>query len=203
MEEALHEMEAGLRALGDRVEAIATELSGDIECLDARAGQSTHRLAREVADLGSALAQRIRSVERLAVAVPAAAPTAAPAPAPRPPRAARAVTIIAALALVAAVALAGFWMADRLQQKAPPRAEGLAAQTAGPTAAAPSPATTSPEADTAGTVQAPASRAVKTFPHPLHHRPPHLTNRPLDRAQADHGTSGYGAYHGPSNGPPS
>ncbi len=128
--ETLSEVQASLTALSARVEALAR----DISQTEIRADGNTRRLAMEVADLGGALAKRIKTVEAVAADLePNPATRTSPIRQKRDPvvhRQQRPVAWIAA-ALSAAIAalFAGLWLAPKSVPLAVPAPRPVVATT--------------------------------------------------------------------------
>lgn len=170
--EAMSDM---LRDLQDAMLALDERL-GTLKSSHAGASEDTRKLARGVADMGDALARRVRAIEQGGRDPPAIVIRREAAPPPieaGPPRPRRGLAWVAALAVVLVVALAVFWLTNfqSIEHGAP--------------AAAPKPVAVAPAA--APAVAASAANTAPAIPPP--------TSRPASHTVTAHrSTPGRGAY---------
>jgi hypothetical protein len=193
--EAMTEM---LRDLQDAMLALDERL-GALESSHAGASDDTRKLARGVADMGDALARRVRAIEQGGRDPPAILIRRESAPPPPPlgvrrPR--QALGWAAALVLVFAIALGALWLMTRESlERGPPLAQPKPIAMAPPPSPAPSVALTPPPVPTP---------ALHTASHglPQHRSAPwRASAHALPQSSPPPAPTGF-AHYGPSPPPP-
>jgi len=205
--ESLSEVRDSLVALEGRLGSVAAELAGKMDGAEQRTAANARRLALEVADMGEALARRVRTLEHR-TPVPQSPQPPPPAPLviarpikPPPPRPrGRELALSLALAALLAAVLGGFWYWRQSAPAASPPAPVKPPVTTPPAVATP-PAAATPPPVAPAPVQ-PAKHAWTKHPwsgaghRPW--RPPGATGSASQNPASPANPTGYGAYHGPN-----
>jgi hypothetical protein len=188
--EALSDVRDSLMSLEARLVMIAADLARQVEGSEQKAAQTSLLLAREMADMGAALARRVRTLEH-GGPLPEPPLTASPEPLvfappvkPKPRRRRRGLAIGIGLAVVLAAALAGAWYWR--ESLSPSPVTSPPAKIA-PVAPPPPIASDAPPAPT----PAPPVKHAWTGHKPWRPPAPKTDLTPANGA-------GYGAYHGPN-----
>ncbi len=197
MSQMLRELQDAMLALDERLGALESSHTG--------VSEDTRRLARGVADMGDALARRVRAIEgarrdppTIVVRREPPPPVSPPRPRPRPWGAWAAALVFALIA-----ALAAFWL---LTARSPDRTPLEAASPPPPAPVTPVPAATPPPrpgaADVTPVVPSPAARIASHTAWP--HRATSWRRQAGGAVSTQNATSpptGFGRY-GPSPSPP-
>jgi hypothetical protein len=176
----LHDLEASHRALEARLGIVTAELAGQVQGVEARSDLATRRLALEVAEMGGALAHRVRALQ--APITPFTPAMARPAPRRR-----NGFAWSVAAAILLCLGVAAFLLIR--EQDATSAATPVPVTASAPAATLPAapppptPATAAPKTVQTQTVQ---PQTVPSKAAPVTASPPHHTAKPAPRPVVHH-----------------